>query len=589
MSNKQKWMALIAASALFLIPCDARARSFLDSLDDALNSANRAVDDFNKSVGEFEKDVNKTIDQVNKTVDSVSKGVQDVSKEVEKISADVETSANDGLRTANNTVTNTVQTVNGVGNKVVSVTSDTLVVVENGKKKIVRMGNTTANKAAEGVSKTVNDTATGINKTVNNLNKTVNKVSGNITSALDGLNKSLTSVNDGLRQVSNKISSETSTKIDKAGNVIKQTTNNVNSGINTIVTNEKVVITDGAVKLNQAANGLSNEVVRNVNGSIDNSVKEVNDAINTVNKISDDVDKTVTDSVNKVTDDTLNTVNGSLNGAAYTAHTTLDSATLGTPDEKIGYSEKALESMAALGDKWAKLKVEELRAQKMMELLGKDYKSISWFNTFEKLATLSKYKDAQKYYLDAGERTRAYENENPNSCGIFQGLNQINENVLTFKSLFGDKEAGAKLELLRAKREFETIKLKYDKVGILDKLKLKSECTLAKKRYVRALEAYADVKQYLESQKQTANGVSNDNQISNDSQVSNDSQASNSSQVSNSTDSQALLTARAKMDAAFKSYTDYMGVEDASKSKLDQLQSEYMKALEEYKSMIKAK
>lgn len=243
----------------------------------------------------------------------------------------------------------------------------------------------------------------------------------------------------------------------------------------------------------------------------------------------------------------------------------------GTPE--TGFSLKALEAMAALGDKWARLKLEELQAKRFMEYQKAVYDNISWFNIFRKVGAWSDYRGAKKYYERAAEMTARYEKENPGSggAGIITGIDSINETVLEVKALFGDKKAKAQLELLRAKREYDRLQLEYNRAGFFDKMKIKNDLDYAKKRYELAVINYQSVMGgkapvYSTSQidpiyKNTANPGTTSTVASNN--------------------NAAVSFAKDRMEAAYKRYTAYLSTSNPDPQKLQLLKMEYEMTLQE--------
>ncbi len=253
-----------------------------------------------------------------------------------------------------------------------------------------------------------------------------------------------------------------------------------------------------------------------------------------------------------------------------------------TGDPETMFSEKALETMAALGDPWAKLKLEELRAKKFSDLLYQRYQAISWFNLFTKLDAYSAYKNAKNVYMQTAERSRQFELSNPNSGGIIQGIDQINESVLEFKALFGDKKAQATLELIRAKREYANIKYQYDAAGLLDKLKYRDQLNYAKARYELAIQNYAaivgkapqNVPPAVNTQPQT-------NQNQNQNIVQQPVNTQPLPEVDH-TQNAALKFVRDRVDASYKRYTTYMSTPNPDPQVLKQYETEYLRQLDEY-------
>lgn len=242
----------------------------------------------------------------------------------------------------------------------------------------------------------------------------------------------------------------------------------------------------------------------------------------------------------------------------------------GTPE--TGFSLKALEAMALLGDKWARLKLEELQAKRFMEYQKSVYDSVSWFNLFKKIGLWSDYRDAKKYYENAAKMTAKYEKENPGSggSGIISGIDSINESVLEVKALFGDKKAKAQLELLRAKREFDRLTLEYQRAGIFDKMKIKNDLDYAKRRYELAVVNYQAV---MGGAKPVFSTSSIDPAYT--------KTAAPGSGAAVPANNAAMGFAKDRMEAAYKRYTAYLSTANPDPQKLQMLKAEYEMTLQE--------
>jgi hypothetical protein len=255
-----------------------------------------------------------------------------------------------------------------------------------------------------------------------------------------------------------------------------------------------------------------------------------------------------------------------------------------TGDPETMLSEKALEAMAALGDPWARLKLEEIRAKKFSDLLYQRYKAISWFNIFSKLDAYSAYKNAKNVYTQAAERSRQFELANPNSGGIIQGIDQISESVLEFKALFGDKKAKAQLELIRAKREYTQIKYQYDSASLFDKLKFRDQLNYAKARYELALQNYAIVAGKAPQNVPPQVAVPQVNQNQNQGNVNTQQpNVNNQTPYVDPAKNAALKFVRDRVDASYKRYTMYMSTPNPDPQVLKQYETEYLTQIEEYK------
>jgi len=164
----------------------------------------------------------------------------------------------------------------------------------------------------------------------------------------------------------------------------------------------------------------------------------------------------------------------------------------GYPENK--FSEKALEAMAALRDPWSRLKLDEIRNKNYMDYQYRVYKSISWFNIFTKIQAYTDYRKAKSVYVDSRRRTQEYKKNNPGAGDLVEGIDEINESVLEFKALFGNKKAKAQLELIRAKREYERLSYEYERANFFEKMKMRDELKYAERRYQLAKDNWYAVK-----------------------------------------------------------------------------------------------
>ncbi len=496
---------------------------------------------------------------------------------------------NSGLNTNNNLTT----TVIGAGNVFTQITDDTIVTIENGKKTVTRIGGNSYESAAAGVSKAADDISNQVNNTINKANSAIDKMNADLDRAFGELNRAVGGINEGLKKASGDVKTVTNTTIDKAGNTVTNTVNSVNSGVTRISESNQVITINNGIS---SVSGRVNETVEAAGAGASNIAGRVNEIIGSVNN-------TINPMANSNANQPVNTPVNQIN---------LNNVT-GNPESV--YSEKALEGMALLGDRWARLKLDEIRAQKMAEIMYNQYKSISWFNIFKKLDAYSNYKNAKNYYIAAAEQTRQYELANPNSGGIIGGIDQISESVLEFKALFGDKEAKAQLEVLRARREYEKIKLQYDSAGLFEKLKYRGELQYAKTRYEEALKAFEIIKRGAAGTRIVSDSTANNKNITtvdnsyNTNTVTNTvTNANNNTQTTIVKDNTvtdknggfvikynddpsiyannaSLASAKAKMDAAYKNYIDYMSLPNPSQSKLEQLYKEYIKAIEVFQNV----
>lgn len=238
----------------------------------------------------------------------------------------------------------------------------------------------------------------------------------------------------------------------------------------------------------------------------------------------------------------------------------------GNPETK--WSRKALEAMAALGDTWAKMKLDELNAEEFYAAEKRRYDDISWFNIFKKTGAYFDQRQARKFYENCRERVAKYEKEHPNSGGIVEGIDQVNESILEVKALFGDKKAKAQLELLRAKREYDRLSYEYERAGFFQKMGMKNELDYAKRRYEQAVVNYNNVVGKKSSS--VAAGTVSSGAIRPDA-------------ATTSTANNAVVTfAKEQMEAAYKRYTAYLSTSNPEPAKLAILKSEYEMTLQEY-------
>lgn len=589
-NDKKYYLAALSIAMLLLSGADAGAKSFLDSLDEAVNSIDRSVNDLNRSIDRIGGDVNKALDGVNAAVNQTVKAAEAGAKKASQPDANAITAR--GVTVTNSGVnrdSSVTTTVNGVGNTVTRISNDTVVIVENGKKTVHKLGNESVSSAADGISKTVSGISNQVNTAVNQAGRAIDKMSGDLDRIFGDINKSVSGAGKRIEETAGGVKTTTRTTVDNAGRVITETTNSVNSGVTRVFNNEQVVT---------VTNGQS----RNIGGRINEIIGSVNNAINPM----------ANPNANQPVNTPVNRIN--------------PNAVSGDPETK--YSEKALEGMALLGDRWAKLKLDELRAKKMADMLYTKYKSISWLNVFKKLDAYSDYKNAKNYYVMTAEQVRQYEIANPNSGGIVQGIDQINESVLEFKALFGDKKAQAQLEVLRAKREYDRIKLQYDSAGLFEKLKYRGELKYAEARYQEALKALetvdrggafvsrdgsnpgvtvvdnaADLRGNTYNNTNTVTNINsgattytnNNNVIYGDANgttvvydnvvLDKNGRVTSSSGTRIYNNTEALNVAKSRMDAAYKAYIDCMSETNPSQSKLSRLQKEYYDAVEAFQNI----
>jgi hypothetical protein len=518
---------------------------------------------------------------------------------------------NSGLN-VNNSVTTTVS---GAGNVVTQITDDTIVTIENGKKTVTRIGGNSYNSAASGVSKTADNISSQVNNTINKANSAIDKMNADLNRAFGDLNKAVGGVNDGLKKASGDVKTVTTTTVDKAGNAVTNTVNSVNSGVTRISeSNQVITINNGAATVS----GRINETVNSISGGAATVGSRVNETVEAAGAGASNVSGRINEMIGSVNNAINPMANPNANQPVNTPVNQINLNNVTGNPESI-YSEKALEGMALLGDRWARLKLDEIRARKMADIMHNQYKSISWFNIFKKLDAYSSYKNAKNHYIATAEQVRRYELANPNSGGIVQGIDQISESVLEFKALFGDKKAQAQLEVLRARREYEKIKLQYDSAGLFEKLKYRGRLQYAKTRYEEALKAFEIINRSAAGTRivndssasnnniTTVNNSNNINTVTNTvTTVNNNTQTTivqdnvvtdkNGGFVIESNDdpsiyvnNASLASAKAKMDAAYKNYIDYMSLPNPSQSKLEQLYKEYVKAIEVFQNVAHSK
>ncbi len=242
----------------------------------------------------------------------------------------------------------------------------------------------------------------------------------------------------------------------------------------------------------------------------------------------------------------------------------------GNPETR--WSRKALEAMALLGDKWAKMKLDELNALEFYNAERARYESISWFNIFKKAGAWFDQREARKYYENARERVAEYEKANPNAGGIVEGIDQVNESILEVKALFGDKKAKAQLELIRAKREYDRLTYEYERANLFQKMGMKNELDYAKRRYEQAVINYQRI-----TGKPAAGVVAPGSPAGTLDGIFRKDVA----QVPASNNA-AMTFAKDQMEAAYKRYTAYLSTTNPDPQRLAALKAEYEMTLKEY-------
>ncbi len=235
-----------------------------------------------------------------------------------------------------------------------------------------------------------------------------------------------------------------------------------------IVADESVTISNRTVIADVPITTEKPGIMDRIKGSVGQTINGISDKLkNTGIEIGEKVNKGI-DSVTKDNIYTPELING---------------APIGTNNK---YSMKALEAMAALGDEWSKLKMEEINAKRFMENEKEGYEDTSWFNIFNKVDKLIDYRNSKKFYEDADDKIRDFERNNPGSDGVVSGIDQINDSVLEFKALFGNEKAKAQLQYNKARKELEDMEYKYRKAGFFKKFGLKEDLNFAKKQFERA-------------------------------------------------------------------------------------------------------
>ncbi len=505
---------------------------------------------------------------------------------------------------------NITTVIQGAGNKISEITNNTVITIENGKKSINRIGNEQLKSVSKDLGKTVDNVSMQVNGTLQQVERAIGKMNEDLNRVSGEIDKTIGNISGDVKASVDGVKSVTTTSVNNAGDAVINTVNSVNSGVTRIIETEKVIdINNGAA----VVTGRINETLSDAGNALNSAGVKINETVEAVNSVASNTGgriNEVIDSVNE-TINPLSNVNANQSAAVQQNSTGLNTAA-GDPENV--FSEKALEGFALLGNKWAKLKLDEMRAKKVEDTLYNNYKTISWFNIFKKLDAYSDYKNAKNYHVMMAEEVRRYELANPGSGSVVQGIDQINESVLEFKALFGDKKARAQLEAIKAKREYDKIKLQYDSAGLFEKLKYKSQLEYARTRYEEAVKVFENLNRTGSNTAATVNNsknntgatiANNSNNITtttttittinnsgnkiitvNDELIFNQNGKTviSSDNSSGYVNPSSVASAKANMDAAYKKYIDYMSQSNPSKSKLDQLYNEYVNAIEVFQN-----
>jgi len=491
---------LCALAAIMVAGVPAQAKSFLDSVNEALGSAEKAIDNAQKTVDKTVNDVNKTLGEVNKAMESIPAGVEN----------------------------GTYSTGNG---NTVTVNRSTSVIVNGAP----------VNNDGGNLKRISDDAANTVNKTVNDVDRTVSQASKTINDAKGSLEKNL----DKIKKI---LGDENTNKVNKTVNDVDRT------------------VSDASRTINEAKGTISR--------TVDNAKKIFDDADNTTNQTGTTVDKTI-----KTIGDIIKNP-----GQIFKQK-----------DPTTVVNDKALTVMALFGDQWAKLKLEQMRAQDKADQLYQNYQSISWLNIFKKFSALSEYEKAKKEVTAAENNIEMYEQNNPNAGKIVSSINSINEKFLEVKAMFGDKKAQATLDYIKAKKEYDEYKKKYDQAGFFEKFSMKSTLKYFKERYDVASKAM-----FAASGVNVANSSpTNTGRIADRPAVQQKSDdthqggiiAGQSGTIINVSKpaakpvNQALNFVKEKVDAAYRKYIDCMNSPNPDPTTLKKYEQEYLRVLEEYKML----
>jgi len=447
---------------------------------------------------------------------------------------------------------------------------------------------------------------------LDSINDALDSADKALDKAQKDVNKALDSVNDGLRTASETISNVPAIATppivpenleNAASGQVNKAVESVNNSINKTLGDADKTVNKTAADVNNSINKALGDVDKTVNKTVNDVSKTFNQVNNTIagiektlNKATTSIAKTGNDKIDKTVNKTVNTANNTIN----TITNILKPVQKELPTSDA-ITQKALEITAATGDAWAKLKLVEINAKKKAEDANDKYKSISWSDMFNKIKALSASKDSQKEYAAASEKLLEYEKNNPEAGKFIKGMDQINENLLQLKSMFGDKKAKAQLEMARAKRELDAFRLKYDAAGFFEKFKLRKELAAKKEAYEKALAAFkAAGGNAILTRKPNANqtgriaensGQSQNSDIQTTVQNVSDQVTtviSETTTVINNTtgDVKAL---REKVSAAYQKYIKQLESEDLNSKTLDKLQKEYTDVLNEYKKAVGGK
>jgi len=435
-----------------------------------------------------------------------------------------------------------------------------------------------------------------INEALDSADKAIDKASKDVNKALD-------SVNDGLRTASGDASGAPSiaTPPIVPANSGNGGNDSINKAVESVNTSINKVLGDADKTVNKTVNDVT-KTLDQVNNTIANIGK-------TINKGATSVPKTGNDKIDKTVNNTVNTVNNTINTITNIFKPTQKGLPLSD-----AITQKALEVMAATGDAWAKLKLTEINAKNKAEEANNKYKAISWFNIFEKIKALSANKDAKKEYADASGKLLDYEKANPKAGKFVKGIDQINETLLQFQAMLGDKKAKAQLEMVKVKKDLDAFQLKYDAAGFFEKFKLRKELAVKKQAYEKALEAFKAAGGNTAAV-QTQNGVSEPVPQVSVPKATTGRIDENAGQGSNNNDIQAAVenvsdqvktvinetttvinnasgdvkTLKEKAEAAYQKYIKQLGSGDLNGQTLEKLQKEYTDVLNEYKKATGAR
>ncbi len=431
---------------------------------------------------------------------------------------------------------------------------------------------------------------------LDSINDALDSADKALDKAQKDVNKALDSVNDGLRTASGNVSGAPAIATPPIipANSGNGGNDSINKAVESVNTSINKVLGDADKTVNKTVNDVT-KTLDQVNNTIANIGK-------TLNKGATSVPKTGNDTIDKTVNNTVNTVNNTINTITNIFKPTQKGLPLSD-----AITQKALEVMAATGDAWAKLKLTEINAKNKAEEANNKYKAISWFNIFEKIKALSANKDAKKEYADASGKLLDYEKANPKAGKFVKGIDQINETLLQFQAMLGDKKAKAQLEMVKVKKDLDAFQLKYDAAGFFEKFKLRKELAVKKQAYEKALETFkaaggnTAAVQNVVSQpvpqvsvpKVPTTGRIDENagqgSDNNDIQAAVENASDQVKAVINETTAVIndtagdVKTLKEKAEAAYQKYVKQLGSGDLNGQTLEKLQKEYTDVLNEYK------